>query len=413
MRYAKPHHFAINQSREHLRSQRTFFFVAGDTPGSYSKPYASYIEAVNAKEGLTGSWQGEGTILEVQGADLADARRRALMVHKGWLDMAPNQSAPKVYLSASDGKYRVISQGIPISPDKRTAAEALEAATRFKLRVADQMWDGDAGAWRPLHALVPNAHSSWERYWTVLIPYSEERRTKWHPTERFGPFAVLSRGAFPTPEEAHAWAAAHLEGQPYTLREIDNREVFAAEAEASALIGAQVTLFWEGRELLGDVKGVREEDGHLRLRVSHFNGEPWPVEPLASEVDVLERTYDELEPNARARASADSGAAEDLVLFIENTAELVGDPSQGWSIVLNLLRKWRKGTYDHAQAPKLWGYLVESGAKLYVKEMQPGVSWNVMFNPATRELAAQTLADQFLATVRSGEYDHVDTKIRR
>ena len=38
MRYAKPHHFAINQSREHLRSQRTFFFVAGDTPGSYSKP---------------------------------------------------------------------------------------------------------------------------------------------------------------------------------------------------------------------------------------------------------------------------------------------------------------------------------------------------------------------------------------
>jgi hypothetical protein len=150
----------------------------------------------------------------------------------------------------------------------------------------------DFGFW-PSEEYEGNAPTSWERYWTVLVPYSEERRTKWHPTERFGPFAVLSRGAFPTPEEAHAWAKAHLEGQPYTLREIDNREVFAAEAEAKALIGAQVTFLWEDRELLGDVIGVREEDGRLRLRVRHFNGQPWPVEPLSSEVTVLERTYDE------------------------------------------------------------------------------------------------------------------------
>jgi hypothetical protein len=53
--------------------------------------------------------------------------------------------------------------------------------------------------------------------YTVIIPYSETP-TPWHPTDRTGPFAVLSRGAFAYPHQAHAWAHARLEGQPYTLR---------------------------------------------------------------------------------------------------------------------------------------------------------------------------------------------------
>lgn len=82
-----------NQSRSHLRPQKTFFFISGDIPGNYSKPYTSYIEAVHAKESLSGSWQGDGVILEVQGADLADARQRASSVQRGYLDMAPNASS--------------------------------------------------------------------------------------------------------------------------------------------------------------------------------------------------------------------------------------------------------------------------------------------------------------------------------
>lgn len=56
-------------------------------------------------------------------------------------------------------------------------------------------------------------------YITVVIPWSD-KPTKWHPTEKEGPFSVLIRGAFRTEREAHAWARANLEGQPYSLREV-------------------------------------------------------------------------------------------------------------------------------------------------------------------------------------------------
>lgn len=57
-------------------------------------------------------------------------------------------------------------------------------------------------------------------YWTVLIPWTPTGRTEWHPDSPTGPFAVLTRGAFPTARAAHAWAAAHLGGAPYRLRRI-------------------------------------------------------------------------------------------------------------------------------------------------------------------------------------------------
>lgn len=53
-------------------------------------------------------------------------------------------------------------------------------------------------------------------YYTVVIPYSD-KPTAWHPTDKTGPFAVLSRGAFESSEAAHAWAQASLEGQPYSV----------------------------------------------------------------------------------------------------------------------------------------------------------------------------------------------------
>lgn len=48
----------------------------------------------------------------------------------------------------------------------------------------------------------------------------------------------------------------------------------------------------EGRTLLGEVTGqFRDNAGAWRLRVKHFDGSAWPVDPLVSEVDVLERSY--------------------------------------------------------------------------------------------------------------------------
>jgi hypothetical protein len=56
-------------------------------------------------------------------------------------------------------------------------------------------------------------------YYTVLIPWSDTP-TKWHPTDKDGPFAVLTRGAFRCTSEAEEWAKEALEGQPFTVKRI-------------------------------------------------------------------------------------------------------------------------------------------------------------------------------------------------
>ncbi len=100
------------------------------------------------------------------------------------------------------------------------------------------------------------------------------------------------------------------------------------------------------------------------------------------------------------------------MLYIENTSDLSPDgPSgQGRSVLLNALRKWRKGTYDPALAVRLFEYLAESGAKRYAKEFDSEKNWNTMFNPATRQEAASQLEASFRNSAEHGEYDHVDTR---
>jgi len=67
-------------------------------------------------------------------------------------------------------------------------------------------------------------------YWTVVIPYVSARfATKWHPTENVGPFRTLTRGAFPTEEQAIDWARAMLGGTPYSVRFIDPEAELADE----------------------------------------------------------------------------------------------------------------------------------------------------------------------------------------
>lgn len=113
------------------------------------------------------------------------------------------------------------------------------------------------------------------------------------------------------------------------------------------------------------------------------------------------------------RDAADEHAATELVLFIENTSDLSPDgPSgQGHSVLLNMLRKRRKGTYDPALAVRQFEYLTEAGAKRYAKEFDSEKNWSTMFNPATRHEAAKQLEASFCNSAEHGEYDHVDTRI--
>lgn len=58
---------------------------------------------------------------------------------------------PKVYLSSSEGRFRVMLQGMPVSTDRDTKEEAIEVAERLGVKgLSDRMWDGDKGVWAPL-----------------------------------------------------------------------------------------------------------------------------------------------------------------------------------------------------------------------------------------------------------------------
>ena len=58
-------------------------------------------------------------------------------------------------------------------------------------------------------------------YYTIRIPWSN-KPTQWHPTDKTGPFSVLTRGAFKTWEAAYAWAEKNLGGQSYSIKQISN-----------------------------------------------------------------------------------------------------------------------------------------------------------------------------------------------
>lgn len=100
-----------------------------------------------------------------------------------------------------------------------------------------------------------------------------------------------------------------------------------------------------------------------------------------------------------------TGDARELEVYIENDSDLYRRQFQ--PIQKNLITKMARGVYHHAGAVKLFGYLMESGAKKYVKEFgSPGDVWHQMFNTATRKHAAERFADYFEVEAKLGNYDN-------
>lgn len=52
---------------------------------------------------------------------------------------------PRTYLSQSEGKWRVVHNGLPLCADKDSAAECLPVAKQFNLTLDDLYWNGDLG----------------------------------------------------------------------------------------------------------------------------------------------------------------------------------------------------------------------------------------------------------------------------
>jgi hypothetical protein len=92
-------------------------------------------------------------------------------------------------------------------------------------------------------------------------------------------------------------------------------------------------------------------------------------------------------------------AKRELEIYIENDAGLY---RQKMSILQNVARRASKGMYDPKKAPKLWLYLVDAGAKKYVKEY--GGRVQDLFPKTLREMLAREYAVHEYQALKRGEY---------
>ena len=97
----------------------------------------------------------------------------------------------------------------------------------------------------------------------------------------------------------------------------------------------------------------------------------------------------------RINESSDEHAETELKLYIENDPQLYR--RQIVPIIKNIQRKMKSGKYDHTKAPKLWMYLVDNGAKKYVKEF--GGDVRSQFPKDVRQSVAVQFANEYRAEI--------------
>ena len=98
---------------------------------------------------------------------------------------------------------------------------------------------------------------------------------------------------------------------------------------------------------------------------------------------------------SRLGESNDAHTERELKLYIEADQDLY--KQQIVPIIENVQRKMKSGKYDHAQAPELWMYLVDNGAKKYVKEF--GGDANKDFPKDLRLSIANQFANEYKAEI--------------
>lgn len=107
------------------------------------------------------------------------------------------------------------------------------------------------------------------------------------------------------------------------------------------------------------------------------------------------------------KESSDDIGLTELELYIDNDRELYEKKKL---IILNLMKKIQSGKYDHTLAPKLWLYLVDAGAKKYLKEFGSTDDLRVVFPKQLRMELAQSMANEGLEEIKSGEWNYLLTK---
>jgi hypothetical protein len=151
-------------------------------------------------------------------------------------------------------------------------------------------------------------------------------------------------------------------------------------------------------EALGELKTHYEEQlEKVEALVEHLGGD--------AEGEDKEATNKWAAPKVgEIEIKGDEQAQTELRLFIENDYQLYH--SQMMPIIKNVQRRKAKGTYDPTLAPKLWLYLVDEGARKYVKEFgAPGDKVQNIFPKPVRMALAEEMAKDYSESIDNGEYD--------
>lgn len=98
----------------------------------------------------------------------------------------------------------------------------------------------------------------------------------------------------------------------------------------------------------------------------------------------------------------DVDAARELELYIDNDADLYFQ--RYLPMIINQLRKKKRGIYDAKKAPRLWLYLVDAGAQKYAKEFASARDWHKIFDITTRRHLAERYARNFEDLYKEGEF---------
>lgn len=97
---------------------------------------------------------------------------------------------------------------------------------------------------------------------------------------------------------------------------------------------------------------------------------------------------------------SDMDAVREIELFIENDYGLYR--SQTNPILINLTKKYKKGTFDITKASKLFRYLIDAGMKKYHKEYGTGKDWHKLLSTHDRQFLAEQMAKHTLIELEAG-----------
>lgn len=96
----------------------------------------------------------------------------------------------------------------------------------------------------------------------------------------------------------------------------------------------------------------------------------------------------------------DVDAVREIELFIENDYQLFRSKTN--PILINLTKKFKKGTFDINKAAKLFRFLIDLGMKKYHKEYGSGKDWHKLLSTHDRQYLAEQMAKHTLIELESG-----------